>query len=178
LVAGWLRQARGGLTGTLRVLSVEGKPSKAAVSVRGARQSSCGRGCGGFSIDGRPPSLAVVVWERGRRYVARLPARWRSRGSGLARRLLRRTQRTMSRLRSVREVETVTSGPGSFARTVYRLQAPDRVAYLTDGSRTVVVGREQWFRAGDARWRRQLYRGGGPPFRTRVGSAGRPTRRK
>ena len=74
----------------------------------------------------------------------------------------------MSRLGSLREVETVTSGPGSFARTVYRLRAPDRFAFITNvGSRSVVVGRYQWFRTAGQPWDRQRYRGGGPPFRTR-----------
>ena len=85
-----------------------------------------------------------------------------------ARRFLLRTQQTMARLRTMREVESVTSGPGSFASTVYRLQAPNRFAYTTDGgSRSVVVGRRQWFRARNSGWTRQRYGGGGPPFRTR-----------
>jgi hypothetical protein len=164
LVAGWLRRKGARLTGTVRVLDVRGKPSRAAASVRGARQSSCGRGCWRFSIKGRPRSLVVAVG----RYVARLPARWCPESGATARRLLERTQRTMSRLGSLREVETVTSGPGSFARTVYRLHAPDRFAYITTGeSRTVVIGRDQWFRTAGQPWRKQRYRGGGPPFRTR-----------
>jgi copper transport protein len=168
LVAGWLRAERGGVSGTLRVLNVDGKPSPAPVSVSGARPSGCGRGCWRFSTEGALRSAVVAVREHGRRYVARLPARWRGDGNGLARRLLERTQRTMSRLGSLREVETVTSGPGSFARTAYRLRAPDRFAFITSvGSRSVVVGRYQWFRTAGQPWERQRYRGGGPPFRTR-----------
>ncbi|MBA3264171.1 MAG: copper resistance protein CopC/CopD [Thermoleophilaceae bacterium] len=168
LVAGWLRREDGGVAGTLRVLDVDGKPSIEPVRVSGARQSPCGRGCWRFSIDGRPRSVDVSVAEGDRRYVARLAAQWRSGDNARARRLLMRVQRTMSRLRSLREVETVTSGPGSFARTVYRLQGPDRFAYVTNGaSRSVVVGRYQWFRGPGQPWGRQRYGGGGPRFRTR-----------
>jgi hypothetical protein len=100
--------------------------------------------------------------------VARLPAAWDERGSRRARQLLLRTQREMAGLRSVRELETVTSGPGSFARTVYRLQAPDRFAYVTNGGvKSVVIGRRQWFREPPGGWRRERYGGGGPPFKTR-----------
>jgi hypothetical protein len=74
----------------------------------------------------------------------------------------------MARQRSMRELETVTSGPGSFARTVYRLEAPDRFAFVTNGGfRRVVIGRAQWFRGSGQPWRKERYGGGGPPFRTR-----------
>jgi hypothetical protein len=82
--------------------------------------------------------------------------------------MLARTQRTMSRLHSMRELETVTSGPGAFARTVYRLQAPNRFSYVTNGGvESTVVGGRQWFREPGSDWRGQRYGGGGPPFRTR-----------
>jgi hypothetical protein len=135
--------------------------------VLGARQTTCGAGCWRFSIRASDASLEVAMRERGRRYIARLPTRWSERGSRRARALLVRTQRTMSRLRSVRELETVTSGPGSFARTVYRLRAPDRFAYVTNGgAESVVVGRRQWFQAPGIDWRRQPSGGGGPPSGT------------
>jgi len=96
-----------------------------------------------------------------------LPTRWRPGENRRARRLLERAQATMRALRSVREVETVSSGPGSFARTVYRLRSPDRFAYRTNGqAQTVVVGKDQWFRTPASPWMRTEY-GGGLPFRTR-----------
>jgi copper transport protein len=168
LVAGWLRRNGGRLTGTVRIQELDGTPTTARARVLGARQSACGQGCWRFSISSERASVEVAMRERGRGYVARLPARWLDAEDRRARRLLERTQRTMARLRSLREVETVTSGPGSFARTVYRLSAPDRFAYVTDGgSASVVVGSDQWFRTRDTDWRRQRYGGGGPPFRTR-----------
>jgi uncharacterized membrane protein len=168
LVAAWLRRSGGRLSGTVRVQDIEDEPVRARATVVRARQASCGPGCWRFSLDGSGAPLAVAMRERGRRYVARLPTRWSDGGSRRARRLLVRTQRTMSRLRSMRELETVTSGPGAFARTVYRLQAPDRFGYVTKGGvASVVVGGRQWFREPGGDWRRQRYGGGGPPFRTR-----------
>jgi len=168
LVAAWLRSSGGRLSGTVRVQDIEDEPVRARATVVGARQTTCGPGCWRFSLRASGAPLAVALRERGRRYIARLPTGWSAGGSRRARRLLARTQRTMSRLRSMRELETVTSGPGAFARTVYRLRAPDRFAYVTNnGAESVVVGRRQWFREPGIDWRRQRYGGGGPAFRTR-----------
>jgi copper transport protein len=168
LVAGWLRRDGERLTGTIRVQNVRGKPATGRAHIVGAGQSACGPGCWRFSTRSARAAVEVAMREGGRRYLARLPARWLGGQSSRARRLLERTQHTMSRLRGLREVETVTSGPGSFARTVYRLRAPNRFAYTTDsGSESVVIGSNQWFRTKDSDWRRQRYSGGGPPFRTR-----------
>jgi hypothetical protein len=73
----------------------------------------------------------------------------------------------MQGLGSLRQHETITSGPGSLAVTDYRLQAPNRMAYRTNGrAQTVIIGRDQWFRTGETPWQRQRFGGGGPPFRT------------
>lgn len=73
----------------------------------------------------------------------------------------------MRSLRGVREVEEVTSGPGSFARTEYRLRAPDRMAFRTAlGAETVIVGEDRWFRADGQPWTQGRY-GSGVPFSTR-----------
>jgi copper transport protein len=166
LVAAWLRREDGRLEGTVRVLNVDGKPTEAPVRVVDAHMDSCGRGCVRVAAAPEGAVLDVAVRERGRSYVARLPVRWRPGASARARRLLERTQRTMGRLESLREVETVTSGPGSFARTVYRLQAPDRFAYVTNGgSESVVIGKRQWLRTRGSAWRVSRYAGGGPGFR-------------
>jgi copper transport protein len=167
LVAAWLRREDGRIEGTVRVLDIQGKPTRTPIRVLDARQDSCGRGCLRFA-SARRAVLAVAVRDRGRSYVARLPARWRPSASARARRLLERTQRTMGRLESLSEVETVTSGPGSFARTVYRLQAPDRFAYVTNGgSESVVIGKRQWLRTRGSAWRVSSYAGGGPGFQIR-----------
>jgi copper transport protein len=167
LVAAWLRREGGSVEGTVRVLNVEGKPSQAPARLLDARQRSCGRGCLRLEASGRSV-LSVAVRERGRSYVARLPARWHEGANVRARRLLERTQRAMAGLDSLREVEAVTSGPGSFARTDYRLRAPDRFAYVTNGgTESVVIGKRQWLRTRESTWRATRYAGGGPGFSTR-----------
>lgn len=71
----------------------------------------------------------------------------------------------MRRLRSVRESERVTSGPGSLATTEYRVKAPNRLAYATRaGSENVTIGGRQWFRVAGEPWRRQRR---SSPFRSR-----------
>jgi hypothetical protein len=67
--------------------------------------------------------------------------------------LLDRAQTTMRSLHSIRQVEDVTSGPGTFARTTYRLLAPDRLAYTTDrGVQGVTVGARQFVRVPGGTW--------------------------
>jgi hypothetical protein len=165
-VAAWVRRAPGLLTGEVRLIDIEGKPSRAPFSVLGARQSTCGTGCRRFTLTGNPSRLDIALRERGRRYVTSLPARWEPTANDRARRVLERAERTMRHLRSVRQLETVTSGPGSFARVAYDLRAPDRLAYRTSGGEhSVVVGPRQWIRVGSGPWMKSLYAGG--PFRTR-----------
>ena len=73
----------------------------------------------------------------------------------------------MRALRGVRQTEVATSGFASSARTVYRLRAPDRLAYVTDGRvAAVVIARTRWFRAPDIAWQREAY-GAGIAFSTR-----------
>jgi hypothetical protein len=72
----------------------------------------------------------------------------------------------MRELRSIRQVEDVTSGPGTFARTTYRLRAPDRVAYRTDrGVQGVTVGARQFVRVPGGTWQ-ETPTAAGIPFRT------------
>jgi copper transport protein len=163
LVAGWLRRDGGRVTGTVRVIDIQGQPARGPLEILGADRSACGPGCRRFSL----PAAAIVrvaVRDRGRRFIARLPATWQLRSAKRARRLLARAQRTMRALRSVRQVEQVTSGPGSYARTDYRLRAPNRMAFVTSArARTVIVGERQWFRSADSPWMRSSY-GSGIPF--------------
>lgn len=86
--------------------------------------------------------------------MASLPARWEQDSAATARRLLQRAQNTMRVLRSVRQVELVTSGPGASARTQYRLKAPDHMALQSSaGTHSVIIGERQWPRASDTPWR-------------------------
>lgn len=168
VVAAWVRREGRGLAGTVRVFGIDKAPRAGPVTVLGAVQSVCGRGCRRFRLPTTRPALAVVVPERGRRYRAQLTTVWRPDGGASARRVLRKAQGVMRALRSVREVERVSSVPGLQATTRYTFQAPDRMAFATDlGVRSVVRGRSQWMRERDtARYRRVPY-GGGLPFRTR-----------
>jgi hypothetical protein len=73
----------------------------------------------------------------------------------------------MRSLRSVREDEEVSSGPGQRAFTRYALRAPDRLAFATGGGvQTVQIDRTQWLRTPGSPWRRSTVPGG-VPFRTR-----------
>lgn len=126
--------------------------------------------CLRFSTGATAPVLAVEVRDRGRRHRVELPVRWEQGAGARARRLLERAQRTMRDLDSVTERKRVSSGIGPGARTTYRIQAPDRLAWRTDrGVQTVVVGDRQWRRGpGPAPdWQEAPY-GGGLAFRTRT----------
>lgn len=167
LVAAWVRREPGAVSGVVRVIDFRGRPDRRPYRVVGTRARGCGSGCERFLIAASQP-LLVRVRDRGRRYTVRLPTRWRVGGSSRARRLLNRAQRSMRGLRSVREIEQVTSGAGSFARTVYRLRAPDRMALKTGrGVQAVTAGTRQFTRIGSERWRAGSY-GSGLRFRTRT----------
>ncbi|MEJ7798112.1 MAG: CopD family protein [Solirubrobacteraceae bacterium] len=167
IVAGWLRRDGERVTGTIRLLDYKAKPTEAPIAIDGARAKPCGPGCRRFTV--RTDVVRVAVRERGRQYVALLPARWARGESGKARTLLRRAQAAMRELRSVRQLEDITSGPGSFARTHYRLAAPDRMTYAAEpaGSRAIIVGERQWVRyTPEMPWEARAY-GSGIPFSTR-----------
>ena len=154
VVAGWLRRNGREVRGTIRVLDQQGQPAAVPFAVLAARQEGCGRGCRRFRLNGGD-QVRVAVSARGRRDVASLPASWRSESAPAARRVLRRAQHTMRRLRSVRQHEKVTSGPGSFAGTVYTLRAPNRMRFITNlGAATVSIGKRRWARTGDSAWSR------------------------
>lgn len=168
LVAAWIRRPPGTTEGTVRVYGLGGRPLRGSFTVEGARQTACGPGCARFRMTTEPGPLVVSVAERGRRYRARLPIRWRKGASGRALRLLRSAQATMRGLGSVRELERVNSVPGLYALTRYRFQAPDRFALRTSrGVRSIVIGSRQWSRPSRRLpWTRSRF-GGGLPFRTR-----------
>lgn len=165
VVAAWLRRDRAQVSGTVRVLDRKGRPAVVPLRVGASRQTICAPGCRRFSATG--DTVVVSLMDGGRRHTARLPARWKRLSERRARALLMRVQQKMRSLRSVRQSETVTSGPGTFARTQFRLRAPDRLAYVTDrGIENVVIGLQRWFRAPDVSWRREPF-GSGIAFSTR-----------
>jgi copper transport protein len=168
IVAAWLRRTGDGLTGRLRLLGPNQRPVRVRPRVAGARLSPCGPACWRLQLERRPSVLSVRLPERGRLYTARLPAAWQPRASMRARSLVERAQTEMRGLRTVRESETITSGPGTFVATRYRLQAPNRFAYRTsDGARSAVIGTHQWSKAPHSAWGERRFGGGGPGFTTR-----------
>jgi hypothetical protein len=167
VVAAWIRREPRRLTGTIRTLDFRGRPARGPIEVPGGRTRSCGTGCARFTLAGAPSTLRAAVADRRRTYTARLPARWERGASARARRLLDRAERTMRALRSVREDELVTSGPGTRAITRYALRAPDRLFFATDrGVRTIQIGRRQWLRTAGEPWTVGPIPGG-LPFRMR-----------
>ena len=167
VVAATVRRGRAGLSGTIRVLDFRGRPAATAVRIAGAITGGCGGGCTRFSLPARPARLTVLTTERGRTFTTTLPADWRAGQGATARQLLDRAEATMRSLRSFRETERVTSGPGTFALTRYRLRAPDRLAYSTNtGVETIQIGAIQWAHTRGLPFTRTRVPGG-LPFRTR-----------
>ncbi len=168
VVAGWIRRSPQAVTGTVRLLDRKGRPAKLPVELPGARVSGCGDGCRRFRLPASAREVEVAVRERGRRYATALPAEWDRGANGRARALLRRAERTMRALRGVRELERLTSGPGTGATTEYKLRAPDRLEWETGrGVRSVVIGRRQWVHQPGLGWREGSY-GSGLAFKTRA----------
>jgi copper transport protein len=168
VVAAWVHREGRALVGTVRLYGLDDRPVRDAFGVRGAHQRSCGQGCARFRVAPAPAVLEVRVRQKGRAYVARLPVRWQAGKERHARALVDRAQEAMRAVKSVREAERVSSVPGAYAITDYRLKAPNRMAYRTNGKvRSIVVGVTQWTRGQPSvPWQRDKF-GGGLPFRTR-----------
>lgn len=168
VLAAYVRRGPGALAGQLRLLDRQGRPAPGPMRVAGARTRPCGRGCLDFTVRGARAALRVRTYEGRRSFAVALPARWSPGQAGRARRVLERAQATMRGLASVRELERVSSGPGSLAVTRYRLRAPDRLDMATGrGVEAVRIGDRQWLRLPGQPWRRRDELGGGLPFTTR-----------
>ncbi|MGH6942758.1 MAG: CopD family protein, partial [Geminicoccaceae bacterium] len=166
IAAFWLRHVGSDVRGSVRLLDANERPVDAPLELPGGSLTSCGTGCWRLEVPDAGPSLTAITTEDGKVYRATVPTVWR-RASTLARRLVGRAQDAMRRAQSIREEERLTSGPGTFARTIFTLRAPDRFAYRTSsGAASVVIGRRQWTRVTGSAWRRSAF-GGSTPFRTR-----------
>jgi copper transport protein len=167
IAAFWLRREGEQLSGTLRLLDSQAKPVDAPVQVPRAAGDSCGVGCWRLKLSGADQRVTAVVEEEGKRYRASVPATWEAGANSKARRLVARAQGTMRELRSVSEDERLTSGPGTYVRTLYRLKAPHSFSYETSlGARSIVIGKRQWTRTRRDAWRVASF-GGSSAFRTR-----------
>jgi copper transport protein len=167
IAAFWLRRDGDRVSGTLRLLDSQARPIDTSLRLAGAEPQSCGVGCWRFDLAETARRVAVVVDEEGERYRAAVPAIWKEGASSTARRLLARAQGTMRTLRTLKQEERLTSGPGTYVRTLYRIRAPHRFAYETSsGGRSIVIGKRQWTRTlGDA-WEARPF-GGSSAFRTK-----------
>jgi copper transport protein len=167
IAAFWLRREGERLSGTLRLLDSEAKPVSARLGIPGASADSCGVGCWRFSLTEPARDVGAVIEEKGKEHRASVPATWRQGPNSKASELLEVAQGTMRKLRSLREEERLTSGPGSYVRTRYRLKAPHRFAYETSsGGRSIVIGKRQWTRTRGDPWQAQPS-GGVSAFRTK-----------
>jgi copper transport protein len=167
IAAFWLRRQQERLSGTLRLLDSDVKPVSARVRIPGARAGSCGVGCWRFKLTDPAPDVGAVIEEKGKEYRASVPATWQRNRNQEAVALLQVAQRRMRSLRSLREDERLTSGPGTFVRTRFRLKAPHRFAYETSsGGSSIVIGKRQWTRTRGDPWQAQRS-GSISAFRTR-----------
>jgi len=165
IAAFWIRRDGKQARGTLRLLASDAKPVDAPVRLSGGASESCGLGCWRFS--GAEDRVTVAVEEKGQQYRASVPVRWRGSDNSTAKNLVTRAQGTMRRLRTLQERERLTSGPGTFVRTLYRFRAPSRFAYRTSsGGHRIVIGKRQWTRTVGDPWQAQPL-GGFAAFRIR-----------
>ena len=147
--AAWLRRRGGELTGTLRVIDGKRRPAAVPASITGATsQRSCGTGCWRFSVPRAGPALVLAVGADRDRRTVRLPATWDPARDARARKILGRAQRSMRRLQTLRQVETVQSAgvTGTGGRVEFRFHSPDRMAYETASAESVVIGARSWIR--------------------------------
>jgi hypothetical protein len=148
------------LRGYVRLLDPNAHPVDEPFHISGAHQTRCGAGCATFTTTATD-TLGVTVRERGRTYTANLPTRWLPTANAGARHAFNRTLATMRVLRTLVMHESITSGPGTFVATLYRFQAPDRLAYrLNNGAQSVIIGGLQWTREPGGGWTRDDFGGG------------------
>src|SRR5581483_8718008 len=120
-------------------------------AVRGGRVASrsCGPGCYRAAAAVPPGPLRVLIG--GSPAVAfRVPRR-----SLPASALVARARKAFLALHSVVIQEHLASSPTAKIFTTWRLEAPNRVSYVTsEGARAVVIGSRRWDKTGSGPWRR------------------------
>jgi copper transport protein len=167
IAAFWLRRDGDRLSGTVRLLDDNGHPADAPIRLLGGELAPCGPACWRFSVSGAGPVITVVETEGAKSYRASVPTVWQPKANRRARVLVRQAERTMRGLSTLVEDERLTSGPGTFVRTLYRLQAPNRFTYRTSaGAASVVIAKRQWDHVGQGPWQAGEF-GGLTAFRTK-----------
>jgi copper transport protein len=152
LAIGLARLADGRLQATVLGPDDRGVDRLPVVFVTRGRRTdtfSCGPGCyrsptrfrgRGVAVDiGRPPRVVFVLPERTRSAAA----------------LVRRARRAFGGLSSVVIHERLASSPTAKVTSTWRIEAPNRLAYVTSGgARAVVIGSRRWDRLGKGPWER------------------------
>ena len=114
--------------------------------------TACGAGCYRASLAATEPPASVDVVLRGRqstRWHVSLPATWPPRD---ATDLLARARTVWRSLHSLSFSEHLASGTGHVSVSSWRIQAPDRVAYVVNGGWAgIVVGETRWDKAPRAK---------------------------
>ena len=121
----------------------------------GHAAASCGPGCyrARVAVAGRPRN-AVVTIDRTDGRTAEVPFAFPSRWPPpSATRIARQATRVFRDLRTVTIDERLSSGGAHTTHTIWRLEAPNRLAYaIADGSRAVIVGDRRWDRDSGKHW--------------------------
>jgi copper transport protein len=127
------------------------------VQVAGAAARPCGPGCYAATIPLPPPPRTVAVSLSGRgakpatvRFV--LPRRW---PAPAATALVARADRVFRSLHSLVIHERLASNARNAISTVYRVVAPDRLAYsIANGPKAVIIGGTRWDKLPGRKWER------------------------
>jgi copper transport protein len=119
------------------------------VAVDGRRAAPCGRGCYAASAGRTSGRISVAV--AGRTVPFAVPAR-----APAAAAAIQRATRVYRALRSVAYLEHLSSGQGHAILTRWRVESPDRAAYvITGGPQAVIIGGTRWDRArAGGRWQK------------------------
>jgi hypothetical protein len=120
------------------------------VDATAARGIPCGPGCYRATVAEARPA-AVEVRTLGTRWRVALPRAWPPSSAAA---LVARAGRVWRGLRSLVYHERLASGPRRAAISTWRIQAPDRVAYVVQGGWSgIIVGTRRWDRSpGGGRW--------------------------
>jgi hypothetical protein len=154
-----LKREASAVRATVTVLDSAGRPvgGLAVTLADGVRARRCGPGCYRALLPAAGEAEQIRVGVRGRgaspaRAAFRLPRRWPI----PALPVLRRAERALRTARTVRYRDRLESTPGHPLTTLWRVAAPDRLAYrIANGSSAVIIGRWRWDRAaGSKRWLR------------------------